>query len=513
MALIDWIIIIVFLLVLTFIGFYFSKKNTDIHDYFLGGRKMPTLFVTFAAVGTSISAGTFIGAPQISFDENLTYIMLSVGGVIGGLLAASLILPTLYKANTITIYGFLEKRFGNSVTRMSSVFFLVGQLLTSGSRLFIASIAISVMLYNNILMENLIVSILILGLISTIYTVAGGIKGLIYIDTLQTVLILGSGIAAIVFLYNAIPSSFSDIFNSLSNYVSAEGVRQDKLQIFDTSSSLSHPRSLLSALIGCSIFKFAQYSTDQEFVQRQMTAKSAKKGAASLVYSTLVSLPIVLIFLIIGLLLFVYYQMPELMGGISYAGELTDSRQIFPQFIFDKIPAGLTGVMVIGLLAAALSSFNSSINGMSSSFVSDLYLPYRLKRNRKSAEASQLKQSRLISILIGIALTGFAILTAYMQDAGGQSLIDFSLGIMSFSYAGLLGVFLCAIFTKRGSMKSAIFALVTGFIVVIFLQPQIMKLWTSFIFGEPVLISWPWWVGIGGLFSFIVCCIGKNKNR
>lgn len=474
---------------------------------------MPTLFVTLAAVGTSISAGTFIGVPQISFVENLTYIMLSVGGVIGGLLAAFFILPTLYKANTITVYGFLEKRFGNQVSRMSSIFFLVGQLLTSGSRLFIASIAISVMLFDDILMENLIVSILIMGLISTLYTVAGGIKGLIYINSFQTVLILGTGIATIVFLYNAIPSSFSDIFNSLSNYISSDGDKQNKLQIFDTSFSLSHPRSLVSALIGFSIFKFAQYSTDQEFVQRQLTAKTAKKGAMSLVYSTLITLPIVFVFLVIGLLLFVYYQIPELMNGISYTEEFTDSRQIFPQFIFDKIPAGLTGVMVVGLLAAALSSFNSAINGMSSSFVSDLYLPYWSKRNRESTDENQLKQSRFVSILIGISLTGFAILTAFMQEAGGQSLIDFSLGIMSFSYAGLLGVFLCAIFTKRGNMKSAIFALTTGFIIVVFLQPQIMKLWTNFIFGEPILISWPWWVGIGGLFSFGVCCIGKNKNR
>src|SRR5690606_7591138 len=112
----------------------------------------------------------------------------------------------------------------------------------------IASIAISVMLFDDILMENLIVSILIMGLISTLYTVAGGMKGLIYINSFQTVLILGTGIATIVFLYNAIPSSFSDIFNSLSNYISSDGDKQNKLQIFDTSFSLSHPRSLVSAL-------------------------------------------------------------------------------------------------------------------------------------------------------------------------------------------------------------------------------------------------------------------------
>ena len=164
----DWIIVIGFLAILTSIGFFFSRKNKNIKDYFLGGRSMPTWLVAFAAVGTSISAGTFVGAPQIAFDSNFTYIMLSVGAIIGGLMAAYIILPALYKANTITIYGYLGDRFGDGAKTSTSVMFLIGQLLTSGSRLFIAAIAVSVMLYNDIMMPNLILSILILGLVSTI---------------------------------------------------------------------------------------------------------------------------------------------------------------------------------------------------------------------------------------------------------------------------------------------------------------------------------------------------------
>lgn len=232
----DWIIVIGFLAILTSIGFFFSRKNKNIKDYFLGGRSMPTWLVAFAAVGTSISAGTFVGAPQIAFDSNFTYIMLSVGAIIGGLMAAYIILPALYKANTITIYGYLGDRFGDGAKTSTSVMFLIGQLLTSGSRLFIAAIAVSVMLYNDIMMPNLILSILILGLVSTIYTMAGGIKGLIYIDTIQILLVIGTGLVAIWLLLDAIPLPIADIVDNLRH--SAQG---DKLQVIDSSFSFSQP--------------------------------------------------------------------------------------------------------------------------------------------------------------------------------------------------------------------------------------------------------------------------------
>lgn len=515
MKFLDWIIILVFLTTLTTIGFLFSKRNKDIKDYFLGGRSMPTWLVAMAAVGTSISAGTFVGAPQISFDENMTYLMLSVGAILGGIMAAYLVLPTLYKAGTITIYGYLDNRFGSGARNSSSIMFLLGQLLTSGSRLFIAAIAVSVMLFNDILLPNLIISIIILGVISTIYTVAGGIKGLIYIDTFQTFLIIVSGLAAIYIIYNAIPSSFTEIYSGLRHSIDADtGIEKNKLLLIDNSFTFDRPYNLIGALIGCTIFKFAQYTTDQEFVQRQLTTKSAKKGSISLIYSQIISLPIVLIFMVIGLLLYVYYQMPQLMGDTSNINSLSDSRQVFPQFIFDKVPSGALGFMMVGLLAAALSSFNSAINGMTSSLVSDIYIPLKKKRNKLvEKRMDSIKESKVLSFIMGMVLTAFAILTALLQNSGGQSLVDFALGIMSFSYAGMLGVFMCAVFTRRGNVKSVIWALVTGFIIVILLQPQILGNLSNYLFGFEMIISWPWWVTFGGIFSFFVCCLGKNQKK
>lgn len=200
MSVVDWILIAVFLLSLMTIGAVFSKKNKNIEDYFTAGRSMPGWLVALAATGTSISAGTFVGSPELGFNTNITFIMSCVGAVVGGIFVAWLVLPELYNAKTITIYGFIGERFGETAKRSTSVMFLLGQLFTSGSRLFIAAIAISVICFGGIDFQFIVWSIVILGVISTIYTMCGGIKGLIYIDALQILLVIGTGVLALIIL-------------------------------------------------------------------------------------------------------------------------------------------------------------------------------------------------------------------------------------------------------------------------------------------------------------------------
>lgn len=169
--------------------------------------------------------------------------------------------------------------------------------------------------------------------------------------------------------------------------------------------------------------------------------------------------------------------------------------------------------MIIGLLAAALSSFNSAINAMASSFVTDLYLPIRKQKGEEvKGNAEQISSSKKMSALMGAALTAFAILTAVMQQASGLNLVDFATGVMCFSYAGMLGVFITALYTKRGNEKSVIAALIVGLLVVLLMQPYIMNPLTTALFGHKVVIAWPWWAPIGGLVSTVVCMLGKNKR-
>jgi len=525
MTLIDWLIVAVFLLALITIGYLFSHKNKNIEDYFVAGRSMPGWLVAIAATGTTISAGTFVGSPELGFNTNLTYIMNLIGAIFGGCLVAALILPKLYNAKTITIYGFIGDRFGETSKRANSVMFLVGQLFTSGSRLFIAAIAISVIAFGSIQFEFMVWSIIILGLVSTFYTMMGGIKGLLYIDTFQTLLMIFTGVVGLVLVACSLKGiSFQEVWHTLTAGgmvkapaatgvapgLAADGtldgwVSGSKLKMFDPSLDFSKPYTILGGMIGVAFFKVCQYTTDQEFVQRQLACKDVRKAGRSLVASQLLSLPVVLVFLCIGSLLFVKYTHEPYTDGALSAAFFTDARDIFPQFIKNHIPTGVRGLMIAGLLAAALSSFNSAINSMASSFVSDLYLPIRKEKGKEvRSDKDQISSSRWMVGLMGILLTAFAIVTCVMQQSSGLNLVDFATGVMCFAYAGMIGVFLTAIFTRRGNTRSVIAALIVGMCIIIPLMFQ------KELFGHNY-IAWTWWCPIGGLVTTLVCCLGKAK--
>lgn len=525
MALIDWIIIAVFLSALVTIGYAFSRRNKNIEDYFVAGRSMPGWLVAIAATGTSISAGTFVGSPELGFNTNLTYVLNLMGAIFGGCLVAAFILPRLYNARTITIYGFIGQRFGEGAKKGTSIMFLLGQLFTSGSRLFIAAIAISVIAFGGIQFQFMVWSILILGLISTLYTMMGGIKGLLYIDTFQTLLMIFTGVVGLVLIaFDLGGLSFSEVWQTLTSGgmvkspaaagitpgLAADGsltgwVSGSKVQVVDLALDFSKPYTVLGGMIGVAVFKIAQFTTDQEFVQRQLACKDVRKAGRSLVASQLLSLPTVLIFLSIGLLLWVKYIHDPSADGALSQGFFSDARDVFPQYIKNHIPPGVRGLMMTGLLAAALSSFNSAINSMASSFVADLWLPYMSKRGKApSDDSSQISSSRWMAALMGSMLTAFAVLTCVMQQSSGLNLVDFATGVMCFAYVGMLGVFLTAIFSKRGNGRSVIAALIAGILIVIPLMFQ------KELFGRNY-IAWTWWCPIGSVITTLICLSGHSK--
>ena len=280
----------------------------------------------------------------------------------------------------------------------------------------------------------------------------------------------------------------------------------NKLVMFDPSLDPKLPYTIVGGVIGIAFFRVAQYTTDHEFVQRQLTAKDVKKAGSSLIYSQLICLPLVIMFIGIGSLLFVLYKNNPDFDALGRSF-FTDARDVFPQFIKNHIPAGVRGLMIVGLLAAALSSFNSAINAMASSFVSDLYLPIKKDRGHSiEGNADQLTSSRKMVILMGAILTGFAIVTAVMQQSSGLNLVDFATGIMCFAYAGMIGVFLTAIFTKRGNTASVLAAIIVGALIIIPLMFQ------KQFFGQ-TYIAWCWWCPIGGIISTLICLAGKPKKQ
>ena len=438
---IDWVIIAGYLVLLMSIGIFLSNKQNNADGFFLGNRAIPGWAITLSVVATSLSAGTFLGIPQLSFTKDLTFLWLSAGSILGGVLAAILFVPVLYNSRTITIYGYLDKRFGKKAMVASSFFFLLGQLLSAGARFFIASIAVSLLLFDSTKPGDIQITIIILGVIGTSYTMFGGMQAVIWTDVIQLIIMVGAAVICIFMLIDIIPLPLNQLFEVLDN--------NNKLEIVNFDLNLEDPYTIWAAFFAYGVFNIAQYGCDQDMMQRLLTSKSTKSAVWSLIYSRLLSFPIIILFSIVGMLLYLFYTQGAFLGIQEMVEPLQKTGQVLPQFIVNHLPTGVIGLIMAGLLAAAMSSFDSAANAMASTYISDL-TPYF--RNKPSK--NELNASRKAVLIMGLGLTLFGILAAYMQEAGGQRLIDFAVGIMVFSYAGLLGVFLTALYLKRGNEKS-----------------------------------------------------------
>ncbi|MEM9414762.1 MAG: sodium:solute symporter [Planctomycetota bacterium] len=512
---IDWGVVGAYLFVVLAIGYAASRKQEDEGQFFLAGRRIPVWAATLSLVATSLSAATYIGAPEISFKGDLSYLILNIGGLLAVAVVALLFLPALYRANTTTIYGYLGQRISPGSATAAGVAFLVGRLLASGARLFMAGIAFCLILFGETTVENLIYSILVLGVVGTAYTCMGGIRAVIWTDTLQVVFVVGAAVVSIILLLKMIPLSVPEIVGVLQE---AGPEKTSKLTVVKTGIDPETGRydwaatTTLFAAFAVTFTSIGAYGTDHDLVQRTMTTRSAWKASLSLVLSQLVAVPVVVLFLIIGLLLSIYYGMPEVMGANAPAA-IEDTRKVYPHFLVTEMPPVLAGLAMAGMFAAAMSSFDSAVNAMASSAVADVFRARQEAAGDAGGGASSSIRGRFAVAAMGAVLIIFAIGAAVAQQGGGQSLIDFALGVMSFAYAGLVGVFLTARLTNRGSTPSVIAALVAGAVVVLLQQSYILGPISEAVRGEgnAVAIGWPWWMVSGTAVSFAVCVIGRRR--
>ena len=507
----DWWVVAGYMGLIVAIGLWTSRGQHDQDSFFLANRKMPVWAVALSVLATSLSAGTFVGVPQISFiaGGDLTYLSLSIGTVLAAVVVAMVFLPPLYRAGTVTIYGYLGKRFGMGAMIGASCAFLLGRLLASGARLFMAAFVVSLVLFGDTEPASLTIAIVIFGIVGTAYTALGGIKAVIWTDVIQIIIVVGAALLSIVLLLKAIPLPLGEILDTLRH---ADG--GNKLMLINTKHDWAESFTIWAAFATLFINTGA-YGADQDLVQRMLTTKSPWRAGMSLIGANLLAIPVVGLFLVIGLLLSIFYTMPEVMGSAAPTEIINDTRKVYPQFLLHHLPTGVVGLAMAGLIAAAMSSFDSAVNAMASSAVCDLYLPWKERSGKRAAASTlptshaHLKTSRLAVLLVGVGLTVFALGAAAVQQAGNQTLINFALGIMSFALAGLLGVFLTALLTRRGDSFSVIAALLGGALTVLSVQPFALSYWSLMLTGEAFKLAWPWWMVVGTTVSFIICVIGS----
>jgi len=484
-SLLDWLVFGGYFFILSFSSFLFSKvKISSTRDYFVGSNSMPMFAVAISVLATSQSAATFLGVPEYSFAHDFTFIGFYFSALIAVIFVAYVLIPKFYEMRAVTVYELLEKRYGASAKRQAGVMFLIGRVLASGARLYIGSLAISMILFSDISFSHILISIAILIFGALAYAYFGGVKSVILSDIIQAVTYIGAAIAVLIFLYYSLENI--NILQVLNEH--------DKLKIFDT--SLDGKFSVIGLLSGWLLLNIAAFGLDQDMTQRVLSCKNEKEAAKSLIVSILLTIPVVLLFLAIGVLLFVFYQESEVVQ--NFEGE---KITIFMYYILNEMPEGLRGLVTVGAIAAALSSTNSVLGAMASVAVEDIYKPYKLAQG-KIDEIHFVKAARVAVLFFAAVLSLMAVVSYFWQRYSDLSLISFALGVMTFAYTGLLGVYFAAIFTKRGDSKTVLLSLVAGFVSVLALQP--------YVFG--IHIGFAWQMVIGTLVAFGVMMFGKKEK-
>ena len=491
----DWLVFASYFLLLALTSVLFSRiKVKDSADYFVGGRSVPFWAAAISLLATSQSAATFLGGPEYSYDKDLTFLGFYISAAVAVVIVVKWLLPKFYAINAVTVYDYLGYRFGEEAKRYAAVMFLVGRLFASGARLYIGALAISMILFLDIEASHVAVSILILMLGALAYAYFGGIRSIILSDIIQAITYTGAAVAVAIFLYMSFDLEFSQLLSLLQEH--------EKLRVIDT--YLSGGFSIWALFSGWLLLNIAAYGLDQDMTQRALSCKNSKEASKSMLMGIVITFPVALLFLFIGLLLYLYYAHPEvsMLQGKPTQEFAGDKITIMMYYILHEMPEGLRGLVTVGAVAAALSSSNSVLSAMASVAVEDLYKPYIAKRGEVD-EAHLLKVSRLSVVLFAVALSIMAMLCYYWQHATDLPLLNFALGMMAFAYTGLLGVYATALFTKRGSAKSVLFALIAGFVTVLFLQPYV----------SGIKIGFAWQMVTGTAVAFMIAAMVAKGNK
>jgi solute:Na+ symporter, SSS family len=471
----DTAILIAYLAGITWFGIKIAGKQESSKDYFLGGRKIPWWAVCLAIVATETSTLTFISIPGLAYLTNMNFLQLTLGYFIGRIIVAWVILPAYFRGELGTAYSFLAVRFGIPMKNLASGVFMLTRLAADGVRLFATAIPLALILRTTFIAESIPAnwiyagSILLIALVSLSYTYVGGLRAVVWMDVVQLFIYFAGALTAICIVGTELTGGLAGGIEraagagkfQIFNFASGEGIRN----------FFSIPYTFIASILGGAFLSMASHGTDQLIVQRLLAAGSLKASRKALVLTGGIIIVQFAIFLFLGSLLFVFY------GG---AGMVSD--EVFPRFIIEEMPAGLTGLIIAALFAAAMSTLSSSITALGSATMYDYIIPYY----RKLSRANEIGLSRLITLIWCLLLTGSAIF--FMQTS--QAVVELALSIASFTYGGLLGTFFLGVLFKSPRLQDALPAFVIGILVMVY-----VILFTS--------VAWTWYTLIGATVTVI----------
>lgn len=434
---IDYAIVVIYLLGVALFGIISSGKQTSAKDYFLGSKKIPWWAVCFSVVATETSTLTFISIPGLAYITNMNFLQLAFGYLLGRIVVAAVFIPRYYSGDFSTAYEYLGKRFGEGMRKYASVTFIILRIFADGVRLFTTAIPIKF-----ITGLSYFECIVIVGVITLIYSYIGGVKAVIWTDVIQMfVYVLGAG-ASIIIINSLLPNGWSDVLN-IAGAANKFEIFNFKFTSFEN--FFTGPYNLIGGLLGGAFLSMASHGTDQLIVQRFLTCDNKKSSQKAVIWSGVIVLIQFFIFLLVGVMLYALYD-GAAFKTLKIAGEyITKPDEIFPKFIIESLPVGISGLVVAGLLSASMSTLSSAFNSLASTTVFDLFKKFISKEK-------ELFYSRLITLFWGVVIIGTGLL---FQDETSPA-VDFALKIQSLIYGGLLGVFLVGMINKKATNLNAI---------------------------------------------------------
>lgn len=496
MQTLDLVIIFGYLIGITAFGIWYAGKQETTEEYFVGNRNVPWWAIAMSIVATETSTITFVSVPGVVFAKggNFEFLQLVFGYLLGRIVISLVFIPLYFKGQLQTVYQLLGDRFGGRVKMLASGLFVIMRNIADGIRLLLTAIVLAAV-YTAFQPDTdpayvIVGSILILGIVMIVFTFYGGMEAVIWIEVVQLVIYIGGAIAAAVVLIQNIDGGIGGAIDI--------GQAYNKFQLLDFNLDFAKTYTFWGGVLGGCFLTMSTHGTDQFLVQRYLCTDSSKAAITALMTSGLVVLMQFIGFLFIGVLLFGFYQ-PFAMDGYATATgafPFAGPDRVFPAFITQKMPTGLSGLVVAAIFAAALSS---SLNSIAATAVNDIYKPFAKDKSDKQL----MRIAGILTVVVGIIQIAIAV---GLKDANSSAL-GLALAVASLINGPILGVFLVGAFLKQAKEIHAL----VGMVVSIVLMTYII-LASNRIMPGPV-IAWPWYALIGSITTVLIAFVSTLVIR
>ena len=495
-TIVDWSIVFGYLLLTTWVGHAMRGKQGTIKDFFLGGRSLPWPAVSGSIIATEISGVTFIGVPGTLFalHGDFTYLQWAAGSIIARIIVAAFFVKIYFQREIYSPYDYMGIRLGNGVKVLATIFFTIGSILGQSVRVLVAAIPLKVVTGMDIKWCIIIIGIFAIG-----WTLMGGMRTVIWTDVMQFLLFVIGGVIALFWLINGISGGWTGMIETAQEF--------GRTRMIDPRFGIGPELkfTLWVALFAVPFQNLGIFGVDQLMAQRMFCCKSAKDAGKAIIFSSIGQLVTVLM-LLIGAALFVNYhqngftdqeistifdvsgeKIQEVREEAQYAEHPVTEKSsqvpvpgsyegkgksgyIFPVWIVNALPVGLSGLILAGIFAAAISSLDSILAALSQTTLSLIYSP---EKNQTTLSAKQLmSRSRFLVVIWGVVLTGFTLLLSVAQNI---PILPLAFGMTTYTVGPMLGIFVCSILGK-GSFRGLMTGCLISFLAVLFVQTDIWNL-------------------------------------